>query len=123
VGGPGGPQHILIWPTRSPVHQDPYKKTDIYYICILIYTFIDLNVKSIVLYDILFLYFELYTKLLYIILNYLLKNSNGTPHEKILATPLDYIIGHHHTMFELNSGKVLSYIKMSETSTGSNTYP
>jgi hypothetical protein len=35
----------------------------------------------------------------------------------------DYIIGHHHTMLELNSGKVLSYIKMSETSTESNTYP
>jgi hypothetical protein len=33
----------------------------------------------------------------------------------------DYIIGHHHTMLELNSGKVLSYIKMSETSTKSNT--
>jgi hypothetical protein len=33
----------------------------------------------------------------------------------------DYIIGHHHTMPELNSGKVLSYIKMSETSTESNT--
>jgi hypothetical protein len=31
----------------------------------------------------------------------------------------DYIIGHHHTMVELNSGKVLSYIKMSETSTES----
>jgi hypothetical protein len=30
-----------------------------------------------------------------------------------------YIIGHHHTMLELNSGKVLSYIKMSETSTES----
>jgi hypothetical protein len=28
----------------------------------------------------------------------------------------DYIIGHHHTMLELNSEKVLSYIKMSETS-------
>jgi hypothetical protein len=28
----------------------------------------------------------------------------------------DYIIGHHHTMLELNSAKVLSYIKMSETS-------
>jgi hypothetical protein len=28
----------------------------------------------------------------------------------------DYIIGHHHTMLELNSGKVLSYIKVSETS-------
>jgi hypothetical protein len=28
----------------------------------------------------------------------------------------DYIIGHHHTMLELNSGKVLSYIKISETS-------
>jgi hypothetical protein len=31
----------------------------------------------------------------------------------------DYIIRHHHTMLELNSGKVLSYIKMSETSTES----
>jgi hypothetical protein len=31
----------------------------------------------------------------------------------------DYIIGHHHTMLELNSGKVLCYIKMSETSTES----
>jgi hypothetical protein len=31
----------------------------------------------------------------------------------------DYIIGHHHTMLELNSGKVLSYIKMSQTSTES----
>jgi hypothetical protein len=29
----------------------------------------------------------------------------------------DYIIGHHHTMLELNSVKVLSYIKRSETST------
>jgi hypothetical protein len=28
----------------------------------------------------------------------------------------DYIIGHYHTMIELNSGKVLSYINMSETS-------
>jgi hypothetical protein len=36
---------------------------------------------------------------------------------------IDYIIGHHHTMLELNSGKVLSYIKMSETSIESNTYP
>jgi hypothetical protein len=35
----------------------------------------------------------------------------------------DYIIGHHHTMLELNSGKVLSYIKMSDTSIESNTYP
>jgi hypothetical protein len=34
----------------------------------------------------------------------------------------DYIIGHHHTMLKLNSGKVLSYIEMSETSTESNTY-
>jgi hypothetical protein len=34
---------------------------------------------------------------------------------------IDYIIGHHHTMLELNSGMVLSYIKMSETSTKSNT--
>jgi hypothetical protein len=31
----------------------------------------------------------------------------------------DYIIGHHHTMLELNSGKVLSSIKMSETTTES----
>jgi hypothetical protein len=31
----------------------------------------------------------------------------------------DYIIGHHHTMLKLNSGKVLSYIKVSETSTES----
>jgi hypothetical protein len=31
----------------------------------------------------------------------------------------DYIIGHHHIMLELNSGKVLGYIKMSETSTES----
>jgi hypothetical protein len=31
----------------------------------------------------------------------------------------DYITGHHHTMLELNSGKVLSYTKMSETSTKS----
>jgi hypothetical protein len=31
----------------------------------------------------------------------------------------DYIIGHHHTMLGLNSGKVLSYIKMSKTSTES----
>jgi hypothetical protein len=28
----------------------------------------------------------------------------------------DYIIGHHHTMLEINSGKVLDYIKMSKTS-------
>jgi hypothetical protein len=33
----------------------------------------------------------------------------------------DYIIGHHHTMLEINSGKVLNYIKMSKTSTESNT--
>jgi hypothetical protein len=33
----------------------------------------------------------------------------------------DYIIGHHHTMFEINSGKVLNYIKMSKTSKESNT--
>jgi ribosomal protein L27 len=33
----------------------------------------------------------------------------------------DYIIGHHHTMFKVNSGKVLYYNKMSETSTESNT--
>jgi hypothetical protein len=33
----------------------------------------------------------------------------------------NYIIGHHHTMLEINSGKVLDYIKMSETSTESNT--
>ena len=28
----------------------------------------------------------------------------------------DYIIGHQHAMLEINSGKVLDYIKMSETS-------
>jgi hypothetical protein len=33
----------------------------------------------------------------------------------------DYIIGHHHTMLEINSGKVLYYIKMAETSIESNT--
>jgi hypothetical protein len=33
----------------------------------------------------------------------------------------DYIIGHHHTMLELNNGKVLNYIKMSEISTESDT--
>jgi hypothetical protein len=27
----------------------------------------------------------------------------------------DYINGHHHTMLELNNGKVLNYIKMSKT--------
>jgi hypothetical protein len=31
----------------------------------------------------------------------------------------DYIIGHHHTMLELNNGKVLNYIKMSKASTES----
>jgi hypothetical protein len=31
----------------------------------------------------------------------------------------DYIIGHHHTMLEINSGKVLYYNKMSKTSTES----
>jgi hypothetical protein len=31
----------------------------------------------------------------------------------------DYIIGHYHTMLEVNSGKVLNYIKMSKTSTES----
>jgi hypothetical protein len=31
----------------------------------------------------------------------------------------NYIIGHHHTMLEINSGKVLDYIKMSKTSTKS----
>jgi hypothetical protein len=35
----------------------------------------------------------------------------------------DYIIGHHHTMLEINSGKVLYYIKMSKTSIESNTLP
>jgi hypothetical protein len=33
----------------------------------------------------------------------------------------DYIIGHHHTMLKINSGKLLSYKKMFETSTKSNT--
>jgi hypothetical protein len=32
-----------------------------------------------------------------------------------------YIIGHHHTMLKVNSGKVLYYNKMSKTSTESNT--
>jgi hypothetical protein len=32
-----------------------------------------------------------------------------------------YIIGHHHTMLEINSGKYFNYIKMSATE--SNTYP
>ena len=32
---------------------------------------------------------------------------------------IDYIIGHHHTMLKVNSGKVLYYIKMSKTSTES----
>jgi hypothetical protein len=36
---------------------------------------------------------------------------------------IDYIVGHHHTMLQLNNGKVLNYIKMSETSIESNTYP
>jgi hypothetical protein len=31
----------------------------------------------------------------------------------------DYIIGHHHTMLEINSGKVFDYIKMSKTSSES----
>jgi hypothetical protein len=29
---------------------------------------------------------------------------------------INYIIGHHHTMLEINSGKVLDYIKTSKTS-------
>jgi hypothetical protein len=33
----------------------------------------------------------------------------------------DYIIGHHHTMLEINNGKVLYDIKMSKTSTESST--
>jgi hypothetical protein len=32
---------------------------------------------------------------------------------------IDYIIGYHHTMLEINSGKVLYYIMMSKTSTES----
>jgi hypothetical protein len=28
----------------------------------------------------------------------------------------NYIIGHHHTMLEINSRKVFDYIKMSKTS-------
>jgi hypothetical protein len=31
----------------------------------------------------------------------------------------DYIIGHHRTMLEINSEKVLDYIKLSKTSTES----
>jgi hypothetical protein len=34
---------------------------------------------------------------------------------------IGYIIGHHHTMLKVNSGKELYYNKMSETSTESNT--
>jgi hypothetical protein len=33
----------------------------------------------------------------------------------------DYEIGHYHTMLEINSGKVLYYIKMSKTSIESST--
>jgi hypothetical protein len=33
----------------------------------------------------------------------------------------NYIIGHHHTMLEINSIKVLYYIKMSKTSIESST--
>jgi hypothetical protein len=33
----------------------------------------------------------------------------------------DYIVGHHHTMLELNNGKVLYYNKMSKISTEYNT--
>jgi hypothetical protein len=33
----------------------------------------------------------------------------------------DYIIGHHHTLLKVNSGKVLYYIKMSKTSIESKT--
>jgi hypothetical protein len=33
----------------------------------------------------------------------------------------DYIIGHHHIMLKVNSGKVLYYNKMSKTSIESNT--
>jgi hypothetical protein len=29
----------------------------------------------------------------------------------------DYIIGHHHTLLKVNSGKVLHYIQMSKIST------
>jgi hypothetical protein len=31
----------------------------------------------------------------------------------------DYIIGHHHTLLKVNSGKILYYNKMSKTSTES----
>jgi hypothetical protein len=34
----------------------------------------------------------------------------------------DYIIGHHHTLLKINSGKILYYIKMSKTSTESITW-
>jgi hypothetical protein len=33
----------------------------------------------------------------------------------------DYIIGHHHTMLEINRAKILYYIKMFKTSTESST--
>jgi hypothetical protein len=35
----------------------------------------------------------------------------------------NYIIGHHHTMLKINSKRYFNYIKMSEISTESNTYP
>jgi hypothetical protein len=46
-------------------------------------------------------------------------NANHVRARIITHVHSDYIIGHHHTMLELYSGKVLSYIKMSETSTES----
>jgi metallophosphoesterase superfamily enzyme len=34
---------------------------------------------------------------------------------------IDYIIGHHHPLIKVNSGKVFNYIKMSMTCIESNT--
>jgi hypothetical protein len=50
-------------------------------------------------------------------------NANHVRARIITHVHNDYIIGHHHIMLELNNGMVLNYIKMSETSTESNTYP
>jgi hypothetical protein len=43
-------------------------------------------------------------------------NANHESARIRIHVHIDYIIGHYHTMLELNSGKVLSYIKMFETS-------
>jgi hypothetical protein len=87
-GWSGWPRHIL---SRPPDHQSTQihiKNTDIYYICIIIYTSIDLNVKFIVLYAIfIFILWTIYQIIIYYI-KLFIKNSNDIPHEKILATSL-----------------------------------